>query len=91
MTDLERIERITMHEIMLALNRFDSALRKAVRKDTMAEMAEEWAPAKLKACDLAWVEAKAARAELEAMIVELIVIKQAWKGEKDPTLEGSDA
>jgi hypothetical protein len=65
-----------MHEIMLALNKFDGALRKAVRKDTMAEMAEEWAPAKLKACEVAWAEAKAARAELEARIVEAIEATQ---------------
>jgi hypothetical protein len=62
-------------EIMLALNKFDDALRKAVRKDTMAEMAEEWAPAKLRACEIAWAEAKAARVELEAMIMAAIEAK----------------
>lgn len=56
-------------EIMLALNKFDDALRKAVRKATMAEMAEEWAPAKLRACEIAWAEAKTARVELEAVIM----------------------
>lgn len=63
---------MTMYEIMLALNKFDNALRKAVRQDIMAEMADEWAPAKLKAIDVAWAEAKAARVELEARIVEAI-------------------
>jgi hypothetical protein len=53
-------------------SRFENALRNAVRRDTMAEMNEEWAPAKLKALEGAWAEAKAARAELEAKITEAI-------------------
>ena len=57
-------------EIMAALNKFEAALRVAVRKDTMAEMAEEWAPGKLKAVDAAWAAVKAARVELEAEIME---------------------
>jgi hypothetical protein len=40
---------MTIAEVMLALNKFDGALRKAVRKDVMAEMAETWEPAKLRA------------------------------------------
>jgi hypothetical protein len=59
-------------EIMAALDRLHTTLCKAVRKDTMAEMAEEWAPAKLKACETAWAEAKAARLELETIIAKAV-------------------
>jgi hypothetical protein len=70
---------MTIAEVMLALNKFDGALRKAVRKDVMAEMAETWEPAKLRACDIAWTEAKAARVELEARIIE--AVEGAWRDE----------
>jgi hypothetical protein len=62
---------VMTNEIMTALNKFETALRNAVRRDTMAEMNEEWAPAKLKARETAWAEAKAARVELEAKITEI--------------------
>jgi hypothetical protein len=58
------------HQIMMALNRYDNALRHAVRKDVIAEMAETWEASKLKACEIAWASCKAARIELEALIIE---------------------
>jgi hypothetical protein len=60
-------------EIMAALNKLEAALRTAIRKDTMAEMSEEWAPAKLKALGAAWDAARLARVELEARIQEALV------------------
>lgn len=57
-------------KIMTALNKFESALRTAIRKDMVAEQKEIWEASSLKACEAAWAEAKAARIDLEAAIEE---------------------
>ena len=62
----------TFKEIMTALNVFENTLRRAVRTDTVAEYAGAWEARKLKACEVAWAEYKAARVELEAKIKEAI-------------------
>jgi hypothetical protein len=58
--------------IMQALNKFDNAVRTAVKKDTLAEVNEEWRSEKLRALDENWAKVKTARIELEAMIDALI-------------------
>ena len=57
-------------QIMLALNKYENAHYQAVRKDMEAELAEEWQPRRLKACEEAWAKCKSARVELEALIIE---------------------
>ncbi|TMQ14146.1 MAG: hypothetical protein E6J90_27315 [Deltaproteobacteria bacterium] len=57
---------------MMALNKYDNALRHAIRKDMIAEMAETWEGSKLKACEIAWADCKAARIELEALIMAAV-------------------
>jgi hypothetical protein len=53
-------------EIEQALRKFENAHYLAVKRDTEAEMAEEWKPSKLKKCEDAWTACWAAKAELIA-------------------------
>jgi hypothetical protein len=57
-------------KIMTALNRYENAHYKAVRKDMEAELAPEWEARRLKAAEEAWAACKAARLELESIIAE---------------------
>jgi hypothetical protein len=57
--------------IMHAINEFENAVRTATRKDTLAEISEEWRPEKLRALDENWARVKTARVKLEVMIDEL--------------------
>jgi hypothetical protein len=59
-------------KIMGALNKYDNALRNAVRKDMIAEQKESWEYHSLKACEIAWQEYRDARVELEAVILEAL-------------------
>jgi hypothetical protein len=56
---------------MAAINEFENAVRIATKKDTLAEVNEEWRAEKLRALDENWAKVKTARAKLEAMIDEL--------------------
>lgn len=59
-------------EIVQALNAFEMALRVAVREDTLAETDETWEAKRLRKCEAAWDAVKAARVDLEAIIVDHI-------------------
>ena len=59
-------------EIVTAINKFDSTLRNAVRKDSLAEADETWDSKRLKACEVAWAQHHAARVELEAAIIQCL-------------------
>jgi hypothetical protein len=60
-----------LSSVMAAINEFENAVRTATKKDTLAEVAEEWRAEKLRALDENWAKVKTARVKLEAMIDEL--------------------
>jgi DNA repair exonuclease SbcCD ATPase subunit len=57
--------------IVSAINEFENAVHTATKKDTLAEVAEEWRAEKLRALDENWAKVKTARVKLEAMITAL--------------------
>jgi hypothetical protein len=59
-------------EIMAALNKFDAALRTAVRKDAFSLPGVHSSAISVMAVDEAWAKVKAARVELEATITEAL-------------------